>query len=264
MSTLFFAHANGFPSPSYADFFDALQQQDHHVDYIEKVGLNSQYAITNNWPHLVLELEREIESRHQSPVVGIGHSLGGMLSFLLAQKRPDLYSHLILLDPPIINGWQNVIWWLSKRFGFSDRLTPAGASKKRRTHFASREQAYENLRGKRLFKDFTEKSFMAYMQHGLVDTDDGQVTLAIDLATELALFRTAPDDLWRYRKPLPMPGLYLTAQGSEFSRQPFAARLSKTAGMDYKVLPGGHLFPQEHPEGAAQTITDWLKQHPVT
>ncbi|NQZ29958.1 MAG: alpha/beta hydrolase [Oceanospirillaceae bacterium] len=261
MSTLFFAHANGFPSPCYAEFFDALQQHEHKIDYIEKIGVNADFPITNNWPHLVLELEREIESRHQSPVVGIGHSLGGMLSYLLARKRPELFSHLILLDPPVINGWQNSIWWLSKKFGFSDRLTPAGASKKRRTHFASREQAYDNLRGKRLFKDFTEASFKAYIQHGLVDTDDGQVTLTIDLATELALFRTAPDDLWRYRKPLAMPGLYLTAKESVFSGQPFAARLSKTAGMDYKVLEGGHLFPQEDPKGAAQTITDWLNKH---
>jgi len=260
MSTFFFVHANGFPSPSYVSFFDALQKHEHEIDHIEKVALNAEFPVTNNWSHLVHELEREIESRHDAPVVGIGHSLGGMLSFLLAQKRPDLYSHLILLDPPVINGWQNSIWWLSKKLGFSDRFTPAGASKKRRTHFASREQAYQNLRGKRLFKDFTEASFKAYIEHGLVETDDGQVTLVIDLETELALFRTAPDDLWRYRKPLPMPGLYLTAKASEFASKPFAARLAKTAGMDYKVLEGGHLFPQEYPEETARVVSDWLKR----
>ena len=184
-----------------------------------------------------------------------------MLSYLLARKRPELYSHLILLDPPVINGWENSLWWLSKKFGFSDKFTPAGSSKKRRTHFDSREQAYEKLRGKRLFKDFTEESFQAYIQHALIETNEGQVTLAIDLETELALFRTAPDDLWRYRKPLQIPGLYLTAEDSDFASRPFAARLSRTAGMDYKVLKGGHLFPQENPEGTAQTVTAWLGQH---
>jgi pimeloyl-ACP methyl ester carboxylesterase len=261
MSTLFFAHANGFPSLSYTPFFEALQQHDLTVDYIQKVGMNPDYPITNNWSRLVEELEREIESKHQEPVIGIGHSLGGMLSYLLARKRPELYSHLVLLDPPVINGWQNSLWWLSKKFGASDRFTPAGSSKKRRTTFDSREQAYEKLRNKRLFKDFTEASFQAYIEHGLVDTDNGKVTLAIDLETELALFRTAPDDLWRYRKPLAMPGLYLTAEESEFASQPFAARLSRTAGMEYKVLKGGHLFPQEHPAETSQIIADWLAQH---
>jgi len=261
MSSLFFVHANGFPSPSYSAFFTALQACGHSTDYIHKVGFNSQFPITNNWPYLVKELEREIESRHDAPVVGIGHSLGGMLSFLLAQQRPDLYSHLILLDPPVINGWQNAIWWLSKKLKFSDSFTPAGASKYRRTHFDSREEAYESLRGKRLFKGFTEESFKAYIEHGLMATDDGQVTLSINLETELALFRTAPDDLWRYRKPLSIPGLYLTAKESEFASKPFAARLAKTAGMDYKVLEGGHLFPQEHPLETAQVVSDWLSEH---
>lgn len=260
MSTLFFAHANGFPSPSYAPFFAALEGHDHTVDFIQTAGLNPDFPITNNWPHLVKELEQAIESKHDKPVVGIGHSFGGLLSYLLAQKRPDLYSHLILLDPPVINGWQNSLWWLSKKFGFSDRFTPAGSSKNRRTTFDSREKAYENLRDKRLFRDFTEESFQAYIEHGLKDLDDGRVTLKIDLETELALFRTAPDDLWRYRKPLPMPGLYLTAMESEFVRQPFAERLSKTAGMEYKILKGGHLFPQEHPEETAGVVTEWLSQ----
>lgn len=264
MNTLFFAHANGFPSPCYTPFFDALQQHGQTVDYIDTVGLNPEFPISNNWPYLVQELEQEIESKYTEPVIGIGHSLGGLVSYLLAQKRPELYSHVIVLDPPVINGWQNIPWWLSKRLGFSDFLTPAGISKKRRTHFDSREQASEILRKKRLFKDFTDASFNAYIQHGLVDTDDGQVTLAIDLETELSLFRTAPDNLWRYRQSLQMPGLYLTAEKSEFASQPFAARLARKAEMDYKVLKGSHLFPQEHPEETAQVITAWLSQHQTT
>lgn len=258
MSTFFFAHANGFPSPSYAPFFEALNSHGHQVDYIEKIGHNPKFPVSNNWPHLVQELELEIRSRHQEPVIGIGHSAGGLLSYLLSHKRPTLYSHLILLDPPIINGWQNSIWWLSKRLNFSDRFTPAGASKKRRTQFESRQQAYETLRQKRLFKDFTDASFEAYIAHGLRDNEDGSVNLTIDLDTELALFRTAPDNLWRYRKPLQIPGLYLTGEQSEFARMPYARRLSKQMNMEYRELEGGHLFPQEHPEDTAEAITQWL------
>ena len=87
----------------------------------------------------------------------------------------------------------------------------------------------------------------------------GGLTLAIDLATELTLFRTASDDLWRYNQPLEMPGLYLTAEGSEFAKRPFAKRLSAKAGLEYRVLKGGHLFPQEHPVETAGVIADWLK-----
>lgn len=261
MSQIFFAHANGFPSPCYAPFFDALQSHGHSIDAIETIGVNPKFPITNNWPHLVEELDQEITSRHQAPVIGIGHSLGGMLSFLLANKNPTLYSHLILLDPPVINGWQNIIWWLSKRFGLSDKITPAGSSKKRRTHFKDYQDAYDSLRHKRLFKDFTEGSFQAYIEHGLKPDGNGGLTLTIDRESELALFRTASDDLWRYRKPLEMPGLYLTAEGSEFSTRPFAKNLSAKSGLEYQVLKGGHLFPQEHPMETAGIIAQWLQNH---
>ena len=76
MSTLFFAHANGFPSPSYAPLFEALQEHGHQIDYIEKAGHNPEFPITSNWPHLVSELEQELTSRHQEPVIAIGHSAG--------------------------------------------------------------------------------------------------------------------------------------------------------------------------------------------
>jgi len=259
MSQIFFAHANGFPSPSYAPFFEALQSHGHTIDAIEKIGLNPKFPITNNWPHLVEELELEITSRHAEPVIVIGHSLGGLLSYLLANKRPAIYSHLILLDPPVINGWQNIIWWLCKRLGVSDKLTPAGYSKKRRTHFKDYQDAYDNLRQKRLFRDFTEASFVAYLEHGMQPDGNGGLTLAIDLETELALFRTASDDLWRYNKPLEMPSLYLTAEGSEFSTRPFAKNLSAKAGLEYRVLKGGHLFPQEHPVETAEIIAEWIQ-----
>ncbi len=261
MSTIFFAHANGFPSPSYQPFFEALASHGYNVDSIDKIGLNPKFPITNNLPHLVEELEQEITGRHQEPVIGIGHSLGGLLSFLLASKQPMIYSHLILLDPPVIKGWQNIIWWLFKRLGLSDRITPARASKNRRTHFENYQDAYNKLRPKRLFKDFTEESFVAYLEHGMKPDGKGGLTLAIDLETELKLFRTASDDLWRYNKPLAMPGLYLTAEGSEFSTRPFAKNLSDKAKLDYRVVKGGHLFPQELPVETAGIIAAWLKQH---
>lgn len=259
MTTLFFAHANGFPSPCYSPFFKVLEQKGFTIDYLEKIGMNPHYPITNNWQYLIDELAAEIKSRHNQPVIGIGHSAGGMLNYLLARKYPELLSHVILLDPPVINGWQNIIWWLSKKLNLSDRLTPAGISKNRRTRFDDRQHAYDHLHHKPLFKKFTEASFKAYLDHALVETESGELTLKIPLETELALYRTAPDNLWQYRSKLNMPGLYLVGEDSKFAQQPFAKRLSKQAEMTYQEVKGGHLFPQENPEKTAEIIANWIK-----
>lgn len=262
MSTLFFVHANGFPGSAYKPFFNQLEQHGHTVNFIEKIAHNPAYPIKNNWQHLVDELEDVITGKHEEPVVGIGHSAGGLLSYLLAQRRPDLYSHLILLDPPVINGWQNTVWWLSKKLGFSDRFTPAGASKRRRERFDNREQAYQHLRQKTLFKNFTETAFEAYLDHGLETQDDGSLMLAFKKDRELALYRTSPDNLHRHCKKLTIPGLYLTGEDSNFAQHPFGRRMAERTKMEYHVLTGGgHLFPMEYPTETAQVIAQWLSKY---
>ncbi len=44
----------------------------------------------------------------ESPVVGIGLSMGGTIVFLAATKRPDLFCDVILLEP--------VLWGAGRRF----------------------------------------------------------------------------------------------------------------------------------------------------
>ena len=96
------------------------------------IGVNPKYPITNNWPHLVEELADEIRSRHSEPVIGIGHSAGGLITYLVARKYPELFSQIVVLDAPTINGPQNIPWWILKKIGLSDLVTPAKQSKHRK------------------------------------------------------------------------------------------------------------------------------------
>jgi surfactin synthase thioesterase subunit len=260
MSKFFFAHAIGFPSRCYQPFFNELEKSGHLIDFIEKIGLNPKHPITNNWPHLVEELANEIRSRHNEPVVGIGHSAGGLITYLVARKYPELFSQILVLDAPTINGPQNIPWWILKRIGLSDMVTPAKHSKHRRTYFESLEQIDE-LRDTELLKEVDDASFASYVKHGFIPDDKGGFTLAFPLETELALFRSAPDDLWRYKEPLAMKGIYISAEGSEFSTLPFAERLCEKAEMDYHVLKGNHMFPMEHPKTSAKFINQWLTEN---
>ena len=257
MSNIFFAHAIGFPSRSYQPFFNELEKFGHTIDFIEKIGMNPKYPITNNWPHLIEELADEIRSRHSEPVIGIGHSAGGLLTYLVARKYPELFSQIVVLDAPAINGLQNIPWWILKKLGLSDLVTPAKQSKHRRTHFKSLEHVNE-LHDSRLLRNLQDDSFASYVEHGFVPHKDGGFTLAFPLETELALFRNAPDDLWRYKEPLAVRGIYISAEESEFSKLPYAERLCKKAEMDYHVLKGSHMFPQEHPKASADYIEQWL------
>ena len=131
-----FAHANGIPSETYQKLFDALSDE-YDIIYTTPIGANPRYPITNHWDYLVQQITDSIESQANGrKVIALGHSLGSVLSFMVSNKRPDLISQVVMLDPPLILGAASLVFHMSKLFypKFVDHITPAGLSKHRRDH----------------------------------------------------------------------------------------------------------------------------------
>ena len=180
---------------------------------------------------LIDTLEREYGGR---PVLGVGHSLGGYLNFLAAVRRPELFRAIILLDAPIIGALRGRMLGATKRLGIVDRVTPAGASRDRRSHWNTREEAKHHFRGRRLFRHFTDASLDDYVRHGLVRSG-GALRLRIDPQVEYQIYRTIPHGMSRHLRALRVP-----------ARRRFALR----------KVPGGHLFPFEEPAAAAAAVIE--------
>src|SRR5262245_9088496 len=97
-----FAHANGFPAKTYNKLFSYLDG-DFEINYLARHGHNPRCLVTDNWKALKEELQAEIENRFSEKIIGVGHSLGGILHLLVAFERPELYKSIVLLDAPIIS-----------------------------------------------------------------------------------------------------------------------------------------------------------------
>ena len=102
---LHFSHANGFPAACYRKFFGCLES-DFRISSINCIGHDPSYPVTDGWPHLVAQLLDYLSAHCRAPVVGVGHSLGGYLTFMAAVQRPELFKCIILLDAPIIGYFQ--------------------------------------------------------------------------------------------------------------------------------------------------------------
>lgn len=251
MTVLHFSHANGFPAACYRKMFGCLGDE-FRIEYVNTIGHDPRYPVTDGWPHLVAELIEQVE-RHGKPVLGVGHSLGGYLTALAALKRPALFRAIVLLDSPILDRWRGTVFSMVKRFGLADRVTPAGLTRDRRAVWASSEEAYAHFRSKRAFRDFDPECLRDYATLGMRTGPEG-VSLAFDPAIEYRIYRTFPHDLARELPRLRVPAGVICGRESSESRRMGLA----TTRRHFRVVrvPGGHLFPFEHPEDAARAIRE--------
>ena len=85
-SQIFFAHANGFPARTYTKLFSFLEDE-FEIGFIEKFGHDPNFPVTDGWTFLKDEIKNAIQKQNSAPVIGIGHSLGGILHLLAAARN---------------------------------------------------------------------------------------------------------------------------------------------------------------------------------
>jgi len=248
---LHFSHANGFPAPCYAAMLGDLGRH-YRVGYIDAIGTDPSFPVSERWPHLVEQLIAVLAQRYGGePVVAVGHSLGGYLGFIAAARRPELFRAIVMLDAPVIGALRGGMLGAVKRLGVVDRVSPAGATRNRRSHWASREEAKAHFRSRPLFRHFTEQCLDDYVRHGLVETEGGW-RLRIDPAIETQIYRTLPHDMSRHLRALRVPAGFIGGQRSDVVRRVGLAAMRRRFAL--RKVPGGHLFPFEHPREAAAEI----------
>ncbi|MEZ4827925.1 MAG: alpha/beta hydrolase [Bacteroidia bacterium] len=250
MSEIQFSHANGFPARTYEVFFEHLQP--HTVSFVNIFGKNK-YRPGKTWRPMVNELVESIESQHNQPVWGIGHSFGGVLTLWAAVERPELFRGIILMDPPLFPPLFRLAMGISHSLGLSEKLVPiARGAARRREKFASREEAYEYWKNKSFFRNFHPRAFEDYVQHGLAPTPEGGVELAIPRALEARLFATTPARIGNTQPGVPSYYLYATDGVLSLNQ----IKLQKRIFPDTTFLPveGQHMFPLEMPDLTASIV----------
>lgn len=250
--TLCFAHANGFPAGSYRKLFAALADG-YTVLAPDKLGHDPRYPVDDNWGNLVDELLAYLEASGRTPLIGVGHSLGGVLTLKAALRRPQLFRAVLILDPPAFMGAAAAAMALAKRLGFIDRVTPAGKSRSRRDHWPSREAALEALRHKPLFRRFDPDCMADYIAAGTEPVADG-VRLVYDPLIEAEIFRHIPHTLPWLPQRLQVPGAIVCGRDTDVARPQDMRALARRHGLRLEYLPGGHLFPLEHPLATAARL----------
>lgn len=256
-----FSHANGFPASTYRTVFAELAD-DYEIRSIERYGHDPRFPVTRDWPYLVDELIDDM-SRHRREAGGahpkvwlVGHSLGGYLSLMAAHKRPQWVKGVVMLDSPVIAGWRSGLLRVMQWTGLDERLSPAAATRNRRTRWASRDEAWRHFRAKPAFARWDERMLSDYIEFGIPSTHpDGTRALAFDRRTEYLIYRTLPHTLGaRLAHGAPVPVGFVAGTQLTEVRQVGLAMTRRIAGEHFEWMEGSHLFPMERPIDTARAV----------
>lgn len=261
-----FAHANSFPAACYVQLFDALKRRGlAQIDAKPMLGHDPHYPVTNNWPRLAEELQAYIDHvravHPQEELTLVGHSMGGYLSLMCAALDPAQVAGVIMLDSPILSGWQAMAFRVSKKTHYIRKIPPASVARKRRTHWASADEALQRFSGKRVFARWSREALAAYVEHGTHD-ENGRRVLTFDRNVEAAIYSTVPDNMVEFLRahPLHVPVAFV---GGRTSTEIRFAGLSATRRLTHGQtawIEGSHLFPFERPEETAEAISSAVER----
>ncbi|MBL7478967.1 alpha/beta fold hydrolase [Legionella bononiensis] len=249
-----FAHGNGFPSLCYKQFLDQLAVR-FDLCYVDRIGHNPDYPVTENWHNLVDEVIASIEQQANQKVIAVGHSLGGVLSLLAAIERPDLFKAVVLLDSPLIGPLKSSMVRLAKALGVIDRVTPAYRTKGRRTHWQDHDQLLRYLKTRDLFKTFTDECLNDYITYGLDLKEDGY-HLKFDRHIEYQIYRTIPHVIPSFEGKLTVPAALLYGDRSTVVDRLDVRYMRKNFHIKSFKTKGTHLFPMEHPKSVAKQVIE--------
>lgn len=259
--TLHFFHANSYCVGMYRPFLKPLLD-DYEIQALEIPGhgRSDWDGLIQSWEDLADYFIQYIDSLDcAKPIIGMGHSIGGVVSMIAAVRRPELFHKLVLLDPVLLPARILTLIRLSNLVGYRYKTPLISSATRRRRHFPSRDAARQHYAGKRAFKHWQPEVFDAYVAGGFRDSKAGGVELSCSPELEISIYRSIPTNVWRYVNRLQTPTLILGGDRSDALLPAAKFRLGRfQRWITTRTVPGSHLFPFEYPHEAMLAIKEFL------
>lgn len=261
-----YLHANGLCAGTYLPLFEHFQN-DFNIFATDIPGHGDSdhhgYKRILHWDIFVDHVKDALVSHMKPPVVGAGHSLGAVVTLLTAIKYPELFSHIVLMDPVIFTKPMLFFLSMAKKSGIMKLNPLAQGARRRRTAFDSREQALKRFSaGRGMFKTWEQGFIREFCNHGLYWKADGSGTLKCDPETEAQIYESVLLDIWDYPEKVTCPTLIIRGGKSDTFTAAAARTLNKQIkGSSLVTIPETtHFIPMEKPMEIKNIILDFLKK----
>ena len=256
---LHFSHANGYPPGCFQRFLSPLTDA-YHVVAAEHRPLWSDEAPEqlHTWHTIAADLIRFLEQEGLRDVVGVGHSLGAVVTMIAAVERPALFTKLVLVEPIFLP--PDVLEAVAAEPAVMSSYPLVKATRNRRNRWPDREAAFDHFRAKSVFKRCDDVVLWDYVDNALVEIKDGRVGLRYRRDWEARIYSHPPLHVWDLIALVEHPTLGIRGAESD--------ALWRPAWEQWQVLQpeatfvefedAGHLAPLEQPGRVAGVVRDFL------
>lgn len=263
---LHLAVANGFPPATYTSFVQPLLEH-HRVFSLPPralwPGIGEPPSRPGTWVTVAEDLLAGLKEHARGPVMGVGHSYGGVATLLAAVREPQRFRKLVLLDPTILPPKVMAEIADQRRRGEPTRVDLVEGTRRRRSRFASVEEAYAFWRSRPLFRLWPDSTVRLYAQSNTRPAADGDgVELSWTGAWEAYYYESFYAETWveAARLSPEIPLLVITGGTSTTVLPETVEEMRRVwPWAEIQTIPAhGHLFPQEMGAAAGEMVREWL------
>ena len=262
---LHFLHANGYPPACYRLLIDLLTAEYHVFGMLLRpLWPNSDPAAIRDWRPFSEDLRRSLHERRLGPVVGVGHSIGAVVTLRAALDEPGLFRALVLIDPVLIPPRHITQLRIMRVLHLPNRLNARiAATLRRRRHFDDLDQLFSGYRRREIFRFFSDEHLRALIEGLTRPSPAGGYDLAFSPEWEARIYQTAmwnDRDIWSGLSRLRIPCLLVRGSQTDTFRERTARLVEERnpAVRTVTVPNSSHLVALERPDQVARSIREFL------
>jgi len=264
---LHFLHANGYPPECYKPLFELLQSQYHVFGMLLRpLWPGSNPNEIQDWHPFSDDLLHFLAPPQPGPVIGVGHSIGAVVTLRAALRDPGKFRALVLIDPVLFVPRFMRMWHVVRRLGLGERFHPLipGARKRRRT-FDDLDLVFRGYRNRNVFRYMSDESLRLYIEGITRKTERGyELVYSPEWEARIYLTNMHDFDIWRQLPKLQVPALFLRgAETDTFLENAarFVKRKQPKAWVE-TLDKSTHLLPLERPQEVFARVQLFLQEVP--
>lgn len=197
--------------------------------------------------------------KNQNQIIAVGHSMGAAALAMAALIEPELFKALILYEP--------IIFPAPIRDARTTANQPSPlveGARRRRTTFASRDEAFANYSAKPPMNVFEPRSLRAYVDHGFndsqnVETNENCVVLKCDPEHEARTYETgASHETWERLHLLQVPTWIVAGAVAPMQPSSWSELIAnQITNAKFVMWPDvGHFGPMQKPHRLAELVRE--------